>query len=448
MTTAGDPLAPPFAWVPADHPFHATLHTLATAVASDDAAQALVRAGRQADARVQVHAEIKAGRLSSGQWIPARCYWSVQLRDDSARLGMRARTMTWDGTGAERLPRWTDLPADPRLPHAQAWFERHAKPGRTRVLRYVPLRRLTFAWQGDGGDPLIGKFKRRSRHAQAHRLIDHVATLVALGRPDFAVAQARQGEPLAGLYFQSALPGLDLADWLAPAAVTGHATSLRDPVPSRAALAHVGHLHAQLHALPKAGKLLPVQTDLSVMLDTACTQLAWIALMQPRCTEALRAVSARLHRTPGWQADEARVCHGDLVCSQFLVSPAAGATTLPTEPQSWAITDFDLCHVGDPCRDMAILLASLAYDLPGLAALERRRPDQVDRWVSEVGQAYLQGYADTTGVAVNMEGLVWHGLCAEVHYLALMLKKDRYDAVAFDRRLRHALALCTARNWT
>lgn len=445
---SSDPLAPPFAWVATDHPFHASLQMLARAVAQDEAAQALVRAARRPGASVQVHAEIKAGRLPSGLWMPARCYWSVQLRDDTTRLGLRARTMNWDGTSAERLPQWTDLPADPRLPHAQAWFDQHATLGSTRVLRYVPLRRLTFAWQDNAGERLIGKFKRRSRHAQAHRLIAHVSTLVDLARPGFAVARARQGEAQAGLYFQTALPGGDLADWLAPAAVAGRAAPMRDLAPCRAALAQVGRLHARLHSLPLAGDLLPVQTDLNDQLDTARTQLEWIALMQPRCKEALRAISARLHRLPPWHERESCVCHGDLVCSQFLVRHNAAATSLPTDPDSWAITDFDLCHVGDPCRDMAILLASLAYDLPGLAELERSRPDLADHWLSEVSQAYLQGYADTAGVAVNMERLVWQGLCAEVHYLALMLKKDRYDEAAFNRRLRHALALCSTRSWT
>lgn len=440
-------LAAPFGWVAPDHPLHAGLRELARAVAHDAPAQSLVRAADEPGACAQIHAEIKAEPQAHGGWSLARCYWSIQLRDDNSPLGLRARTVTWDRAGANPKPEWTDLPADPRLPYAQRWFGGHAAPGRTRVLRYVPLRRLTFSWQDDTGERLIGKFKRRSRHAQAHRLIEHVAHLVERARPGFAVAQARHADPDHGLYFQSALPGADLAQWLAPAAAPGQPAMLRALAPSRAALAQVGRLHARLHQLPVDGEAVAVQAELGPQLATACAQLAWIALMQPHCSGVLRGIRGRLERLPSWDVGNARFCHGDLVCSQFLVRYASGARDLPADPACWAITDFDLCHLGDPCRDAATLLASLAYDLPGLAALDRSEPVRVDAWLADVGRAYLQAYAGAAGTPLDPERLVWQCLCAEVHYLALMLKKDRYDGVAFERRLRRAQTLCDAKDW-
>jgi aminoglycoside phosphotransferase (APT) family kinase protein len=235
---------------------------------------------------------------------------------------------------------------------------------------------------------------------------------------------------------------------------------LRDLPVSRAVLAQVGRMHARLHALPVGNATGWARNDPSQQFETARTQLDWIGLMQPQHRDAVRTLSTRLHRLPTWQEDAARFCHGDLVCSQFLVQGLTGrghqggqagapasAGPVSTDPADWAITDFDLCHVGDPCRDLAILLASLAYDLPGMAELDRREPARVAHWVAEVSQAYLQAYAEESGAALPADRLVWQGLCAEIHYLALMLKKDRFQPLAFERRLQHALALCGARNW-
>jgi hypothetical protein len=450
-----------FAWLAPDHPFQHSLRPLAEAIAQDAAAQALLSAGQQrADARLQIHAELQAGRLPDGLWMPTFCCWSVQVQDPSSRLGLRARTLSWLGTAAERTPQWHELPHDPRLHQARPWFERHATLGRTQVLRYVPQRRITFAWQDEAGTPLIGRFMRRSRHGAVQRLLNRVSTLVELGRPGFGVARPGVVEPDAGLYFQTRLSGLSLAGWLAPPAAAGQPALSRELAQCRSALAHVGRLHARLHGLPVHVPQLPVQTDLNERLTTARTQLAWIGLLQPGYSQTLGAIEARLQRLPAWHAAQARLCHGEPLCSHVLVDglgpvtqndpvsgPGAISRAIPTDPDCWAIADFDHCHLGDPCRDLAWLLASLAHDLPGLAELDRSQPERVDRWLAEVCPAYLQSYARESGVVLAQDRLIWHSLCAELHFLALMLRRDTFQPQAFERRLRHAQALCSARTW-
>ncbi|MEY4749912.1 MAG: Phosphotransferase enzyme family [Pseudomonadota bacterium] len=449
-----------FAWLAPDHPFQHSLRPLGEAIAQDSAAQALLHAGRRSDTLLQIHVELQAGRLPNGLWMPAYCSWSAQLQDPSARLGLRTRTLSWHGTGAERTPQWHELPQDPRLSQAQTWFDRHATLGRTRVLRYVPQRRITFAWQDEQGQALIGRFMRRSRHGAVQRLLARISTLVELGRPGFAVAQPGPVEPDAGLYFQTQLNGIDLASWLAPSTSARGPALARELAQCRGAMAHVGRLHARLHALPVNLPQLPVATDLAERLAAARAHLAFIGVMQPGYSQTLGSIDARLQRLPAWHDSQARLCHGDLMCSQFLVDglgplnlqdavsgPGALSRAIPTDPDCWSVTDFDHCHLGDPCRDLALLLASLAHDLPGLAELDRSQPERVDRWLAEVCPAYLQAYVAETGAALAQDRLIWHSLCAELHFLALMLRRDTFHPAAFERRLRHAQALCSARSW-
>ena len=141
---------------------------------------------------------------------------------------------------------------------------------------------------------------------------------------------------------------------------------------------------------------------------------------------------------PAWSDSELAFCHGDLVCSQFLV-----------HGDDWSITDFDLCHRGDPCRDVAILLASLTYDVPALEAAEGHEGRGAD--ADLLSEAYLASYAaqaSQLGRRLPAERLTWQRLCAEIHYLGLMLKKDRHHPLAFARRLRRAQALAGLKAWT
>lgn len=157
--------------------------------------------------------------------------------------------------------------------------------------------------------------------------------------------------------------------------------------------------------------------------------VAWIGFMLPAYRDAVDEVLRILEAAaPEAIGRSLAVCHGDFVCSQILVADAG-----------WSVTDFDLCHLGDPYRDMALFLASLAYDVPLLAhgAAGGAGSALVDR----AAAAYLAGYARRAGEALDHRRLACHRACAEIYYLALMLKKDRYDAAAFERRLAFASRL-------
>ena len=96
----------------------------------------------------------------------------------------------------------------------------------------------------------------------------------------------------------------------------------------------------------------------------------------------------------------------------------------------FAITDFDGARIGDPHRDLAIWLAALTFDLP---ALDRAVAAGDEAVIARAEAAYLEGYG-----AHDERRLLWHRAAAEVHYVAVALKKDRHEPPRARRGLRIA----------
>lgn len=384
-----------FPFVAPGHPFFAQVERLRGLIAAHPGLAAL------AAGRTTVHAEIKAVAGAAG-WSFDRFYWSLQSRDDTR---LRALTLSYAAKSGDT--RWYEFPDDSYLNTMAAFFA--AAPDPVRVLRYVPLRRLTFRAAGADGVPLIGKFKRASRFRQAYQLLGVVADAVAAAPPGFGVSRPLGMDEARCLYYQSALPGVDLAEQVS-------ADNCRH------LLAAVGALHRSLHEVPvAAAPLAPPHAA----LDTVRRDVAWIGFMQPALAPWLGDILALLERTaPALPAQEAVFCHGDFVCSQILMADGG-----------WSVTDFDLCHRGDPCRDMAILLASLPYDVPLLRQAAARGSDADRALLAAAAEAYRAGYARRAGREVDALRLTWQRIAAEIYYLGLMLKKDQFSASIAQHRL-------------
>jgi aminoglycoside phosphotransferase (APT) family kinase protein len=125
--------------------------------------------------------------------------------------------------------------------------------------------------------------------------------------------------------------------------------------------------------------------------------------------------------------DDPVFCHGDFVCSQMLVDPAR-----------WSLLDFDLCRSGSRYRDLAILLASLPSDAGCFSAAMMDDPCLM---AAESG--FIAAYAAQSGLTINHQALTWHRICAELHYMMLMLKKNRFTQARFAGGLRRLRLLCT-----
>lgn len=415
---AGD--APPFAWLSGNHPWHPVIEAIRAEVRARECAPA---DPRQSFAEAQIHAEIKGVRLADGGWRLDRSYWSEQFRAPGLAFGFHAQTLNVDADGSRR---WLIWPEDPYLRDAAQWLRQLDAPHQVQVLRYVPLRRLTFRLSADDGSTIIGKLKRRSRYREAYALLETTAAAAGsnagpVGGPRFRVAKPLRIDPQFPLYFQEALPGVDLADRMDP--------------PQHAWLEHVGGLHAQVNALPTEG-LPHISSDR--WQTQALSDLNWIGWLLPERREQLSLLASALSELLEEETGPGRFCHGDLVCSQFLARDTVGDT--------WGITDFDLAHRGDFCRDMAIFMASLAYDVPALRRAEEAPAGGAP--LEELTEAYLDGYARAAPWLRGAdERLRRCRIQAELHYLGLMLKKDRYHPLAFERRMQRALRLARVQEW-
>jgi aminoglycoside phosphotransferase len=318
---------------------------------------------------------------ASGGLVLHRAYWSLQSESPD---GFRATTLDYRAKGDRAT--WLEFPEDPQLPAL-------GDLGGT-VLRYMPLRRCTA--RADGA---VGKVKRPRRAAEAWALLRAVHAALGDGHAGFAVPAPLSYDADRATYEQTAVAGDDLAE-------IADADGLR----------HAGALHRAMHAagVPGVPPEDPAQA-LAELRDDA----RWVAFALPEHADAVHDVVAALERRPLDPAATAAFCHGDLVPSQLLV-----------DGERWAITDFDGARIGDPHRDLAVWLASLTTDVPALeAAAEAGDEDAVAR----AEAAYLDGYG-----AHDERRLLWRRAAAEIHSVAVALKKDRHHAARTTRALRVA----------
>jgi hypothetical protein len=370
----------PFSFLGPRHPFAAGLERFAAHLGHD-----LLVPGPT------VHADLTTRPAPDGGLELHRVYWSAQSHGAD---GFAARTLVWSAKRDRAT--WLTFPADPELP-ALAGLAARASD----VLRYVPQRRCTLLVDGEDGSPAIAKVKRPHRAAEAWRLLGAVHRALGHGRAGFDVSAPLRRDADRATFTQTALAGEDLA------AITGTGDG-------PALMRRAGALHAAMHRadVPGAPAL-----DARQRLAELRADAAWVAFALPEHGASMAEVVAALerHADPVLGAPAA-FCHGDLVPSQMLV----GA-------ERWAITDFDGCHLGDPHRDLAIWLAALAYDVPALRLAAEAGDGAV---LGAAEAAYLDGYGER-----DEERLRWHRAAAEIHYLAVALKKDRHHPARFARGL-------------
>jgi hypothetical protein len=375
--------AAPFSFVGPGHPLAASMDRFRAAIA----ACAVTDGG-------EVHADLTLRPGPDGGLVLHRAYWSVQAE---GAQGFTATTLSYHAVRDRAT--WLEFPEDPDLP---ALGELATPPAR--VLRYMPQRRCALRTEA-GGRAAIGKVKRPHRAAEAWGLLEAVHRALGDGRAGFSVAAPLAHDPARATYAQSLLPGADLA-------------GLIDTDDGPGLLRRAGALHRAMHAAVVPG--VPAE-DPAAAREELRADAAWVAFARPEHAAAVAEVMAVLERrAPATPAPPA-FCHGDLVPSQLLV-----------DGDAWAITDFDGARTGDPHRDLATWLAALTFDVPALrAAAERGDEALLDR----AAAAYLDGYGDH-----DPDRLRWHRAAAEVHHLAVMLKKDRHHPARFARGLRAARA--------
>ena len=396
----------PFEFLPASSEMGIQLREMTALIAADPQATEFLQ--NVTVAQVQVLADVTVCPKRSGNFRLRRFYWSVQRWHTEEAKPFQARTLEF--YAKTRAPGWYDFPYDPDLDRLPGYLAGNSELA---VLRYVPLRRLTFFTKTASGEPVIAKVKRQTRFREAAERLATVAALCKRKGTSFAVAAPRGVIPKQHLFLQQALKGEDLARLV----TTGNALNL---------LPRVGALHAELHGLPATN--LPLG-DLESHWRMVETEIAWLQFGFPVFRDLLtRCQTVLTHHRP--MAGNEVFCHGDFVCSQLLVAD-----------RKWGVVDFDRCHVGDRYRDMAVFLASLCYDVP---AFERRfaSGDLDSEGLRSYEDAYLQGYLERSNIRLDRSRLLWHFVCAQIHYLALMLKKDRFSPRGFEGAMQRLNTTC------
>jgi|SRR5215218_507997 len=376
----------PFAFAGPGHPLAAALDPLREAIASDPG---LRPSGAPAEV---VRADLRVAAAGAGGWAIERLYWSVQRPDPAAPGALRGRLLVVDRRrGRPGAPTVHDFPDDPNLPAA-------ARPGGplvaghggapVRVLRYIPLGRITFRTAGAAGQvPVIGKIKAPRSLARAQERLRTVRAAAA--GASFAVPAPLGIDAAHGVLFQTLCPGAALA------AVAGG----RD---DEGTLRRLGAVHREIHGLDVAAPA----ADGDQLRAELRADARWIGLAAPAVADAPARVLAWLEANLRRCAQrERRFCHGDYSPSQVL---CAG--------EAWSVLDFDDAHHGDPYADVAATLVSLEHEFDAADDADTR-PDAGERR----GAAYLAGY----GADLDDERLLAHRVAAQVGLLARRLRKDR-----------------------
>jgi aminoglycoside phosphotransferase (APT) family kinase protein len=392
-------LLQPFAYVGAGHPFAPAIGEMRAAIATSPGFAAFARLAGSPEC--EVHADLKAQRTEGGGWSLQRAYWCLQ-HEDAAGQPVSHMVLWRAGRGLRLL----DFPDDPWLPTLRDHMEgRRAAGCSIEVLRYVPLRRVTFRERGPDGER-IGKLKRASKLRSAHDLLAAVHEAARATDGEFTVAAATGLDEAACVFYQQQLRGTGLTSGL-DAASTG------------ARLRRVGRVHHALHGLviPGLG-----EWSLDRYLRTIADDVEWIGLFAPEAQARLRPVLQWLQgRVP--EPGPAVFCHGDFIASQLLLAGDAVA-----------VTDFDAARSGERYQEIGKLLASLRYDLPHLRAAGLAGAP-VEEALRSAEEAYLASYEEAAGAPLDPERLRWFRTCAEIHYLAMTFTKDGGAEDAFARTL-------------
>lgn len=258
------------------------------------------------------------------------------------------------------------------------------------MLRYIPVRRVTFRLHGGAGlpSPVIAKTMRESDLLQAGRVLEATWNSVQqLGNLDFAVPRPVGLDVDRRLLYLEQLPGTELAQML-------------DQLDEHQAMHRLGVIQRDLHELVVPGADTRTCADWLAAAHVATEQVAMLA---PSTAEQMAELSAELTAKCHADADLA-FCQGNFTPSQILCAPSG-----------WAVLDLDDGHYADPHAEVAALYAALPRELrlPEGARAEALR------------SAYLDGYLQRGGRDLDAARWHWFLTVAVLRYLARRLVKNR-----------------------
>jgi aminoglycoside phosphotransferase (APT) family kinase protein len=366
-----------------DLQMQAQLRELMEMAASDHEAAAVLTSA--ANSSSAVHMSFSTGRRNDGSHRLRHFNWSAQAYEGS---NFSARTLKFyrkDGG-----PQWFDFPGDADLTTLPAVME--ALPP-IKILRYIPLRRLTYAAQDQYGRNIVVKVKRPERIAEAARLLREIEEVSGRQETGFAVPAFLGWTPALSSMTQTFCEGdslQDCASELGERELQGLGASLYG-----------------LHCMRVSGLS---ERQPQEAFETASGIAEWLAGIYEPCAPEMAIVRELLSRYTPAIADPV-FCHGDLNASQMLFANGR-----------WTFLDFDAAHQDNLCADIAKLAVKLHYDPPKLCDPERLRA---------LMDAIITGYERASGTSLPRQPLNFHMACMELHNLQQMIMKGRFDAATF-----------------
>jgi aminoglycoside phosphotransferase len=348
---------------------------------------------RYGGAGVGVHAELRVGVAADGHVERSRFYWSTQHPDPGSPHGFGARTLYAKGTAD---PRVYTFPAEPVL----SWLDDADSPlrsdgaaSRIEILRYIPLRRVTFRVRGgvDLPDSVIAKTKRAgglNRAATAFRAAEAAAGRARGDVPN--VPRLLRVEPERHVLYLEELPGEPLSTAV-------------DRLDLAEAMEQLGTLHRALQELDVRD--LPPRRMTADWLQDARHAATQICLFVPSAAEQAEAVYAVLERTAP-EDGRPLFCQGDFLPGQILAHPSG-----------WSVIDFDDSRYADPLSEVAAMYAALPRELglpPEHAETARR--------------TYLEAYTRRAGEPLDRDRWQWFLVLVQLADLAKRLVKGRAAA--------------------
>lgn len=339
---------------------------------------------------ITVHAELRAARGAGGGAEMERFYWSMQGADPMAAWGFGARTLYCREDPADlHVHEFPSEPALSWLDHPDGPLRRDGRAEQVEVLRYIPLRRLTYRlFEGTGlPDRVIAKTKRTGGLNRA--AVALLAVNQAAGRSSTApprVPRLLRLEPPRHTLYLEELPGRPLS-----LAIAG--------LDLDEAMAHLGGLHRSLQELEVKGLRVRGVAD---WLQESRVAVDRIGMFVPSATGRAESIRADLARTaPG--DDDLRFCQGDFLPGQILCDPGG-----------WSVIDFDDSRYADPLSDVAAMFIGMPREL-GLAAAE----------AGDARRTYLQAYAARARQPIDRDRWRWYLTLLQLNELGKRLMKGR-----------------------
>lgn len=343
-----------------------------------------------------IHAEVKTKSCEDGRYLE-RFYYSIQYPEHTLRGGWYAWSLHY--SRYDGLTQISEFPNDPKLVHLPL-FINSPENRDIEVLRYVPLRRVTFRTPASQEQPsIIGKLKKPNRCQESYRRLVDLAKIADYNA--CAIPKPKGINIAQSVFYQELVPGVE----------TGLILNREN---YRVFLSEIGKLHGHLFSWPI---LEDKPWGRDGVMKNIWQDLDEIIFYLPQTELVLSKIGNWLKQRKNYLAVISKTfCHGDLSCSQIL-----------RHANGWSVVDFDLAGLGDPYQDMAMFLVSLNYDVDFFQGQPEFLPIAY--------AAYLEGYQHANEDRVDVETFNWYLACAEIYYLSLILKKDRFTTLALDRAL-------------